>query len=316
MRILVTGADGFVGGWLVRDLLEARHQVIGAVRIGGGPSAELSEAERLRVQWVDFDLLSSGSVSALAELGAEAVVHLAAVASGTDARQDPGHAWTVNAAGSARVAESLGRLTSEGRGDPLLLLVSTGEVYGHGRNRPSLESDPVVPASPYAASKLGAEIAVTEVSRRTGLRIMIARAFPHTGPGQSEKYVVPALAQRIKTAKRIGAPAIKTGNLEPIRDVLDVRDVVLAYRSLLERGRAGTTYNVATGKGVSLRSVVEQLMDAAGHRVIVESDPTLARPNDLAFLVGEPGRIAQDTGWKPTVPLAQTLKDLLDAQAD
>ena len=316
MRVLVTGADGFVGGWLVRELLQAGHQVIGAVRIGGGPSRELSEAERLRVQWVDFDLLSSDSVTGLAQLSVEAVVHLAAVASGAEARQDPGYAWAVNAAGSARVAESFGRLTSERQGNPLLLLASTGEVYGHGRNRPSAESDPVLPASPYAASKLGAEIAVAEVSRRTGLRTVIARAFPHTGPGQSEQYVVPALAQRIRTAKRIGAPAIKTGNLEPIRDLLDVRDVVRAYRALLERGHAGATYNVASGHGVSLRSVVDRLMDAVGHRVIVESDPNLVRPNDLAFLVGEPGRLVHDTGWKPSIPLAQTLKDLLDAQAD
>ena len=309
MRVLVTGSDGFVGGWMVRELLQAGHQVVGAVRMGGGPPAVLSEAERLRVQWVDFDLLSSESINALARLGAEAVIHLAAVASGTDARQDPGHAWAVNAAGSARLAEALGR-------DPLLLLVSTGEVYGQGQGRPSVESDVVLPGSPYAASKLGAEIAVAEVSRRTGLRSVIVRAFPHTGPGQSDQYVVPALARRIRVAKRIGAPVIKTGNLDPVRDLLDVRDVVAAYRALLVAGQPGAIYNVASGHGVSLRQVVHRLMETVGHRVIVESDPQLARPNDLAYLVGDPGRLVRDTGWKPSISLEQTLKDLLDAQAD
>jgi len=316
MKVLVTGADGFVGGWMVRELLQAGHYVVGAVRVGGGPSATVPEAERFRVEWVDFDLLSSDSVGALARFGADAVVHLAAVASGADARQDPGFAWTVNAAGSARLAEALGRSTLEHRGDPLLLLVSTGEVYGHGHGRASVESDPVLPVSPYAASKLGAEIAVGEVSRRTGLRTIIARAFPHTGPGQSDKYVLPALAHRIRTAKRIGAPVIKTGNLEPVRDLLDVRDVVAAYRVLLEEGQAGAIYNVASGHGVSLYHLVDRLSAVLGHRVIVEPDPNLARPNDLMHLVGDPSRIISGTGWKPSISLDQTLKDLLDAQAD
>ncbi len=312
----MTGADGFVGGWLVRELLRAGHDVVGGVRVGGGPSALLSDAERDRAQWVVFDLLSSDSVTALARPPVDAVVHLAAVASGADARKDPGYAWASNAAGSARIAEELGRHRTEHRGDPLLVLASTGEVYGAGQGRPSLESDPLIPASPYAASKVGAEIAVAEVARRTGLRTVIARAFPHTGPGQSDMYVVPALARRIRIAQRLRAPAIKTGNLEPVRDLLDVRDVVAAYLAIIDRGLPGATYNVASGQGVSLRHVADRLMAAIGYPVIVESDPNLTRPNDIAHLVGEPARLANDTGWKPVIPLAQTLDDLLDAQAD
>lgn len=316
MRVLVTGADGFVGGWLVRRLLQAGHRVLGAVRVGWGPSKGLSEAERQAVQWVDFDLVSSDSVGRVGQLSPEVVVHLAALASGADARRDPGEAWAVNAAGSARLAETMGRLRRDGAADPLFVLASTGEVYGRGQGRPSVESDSLVPASPYAASKVGAEIAVAEVSRRTGLRTIVVRAFPHTGPGQSDKYVIPALADRIRTAKRIGAPVIKTGNLEPVRDVLDVRDVVAAYHALIDQGQAGSTYNVATGHGVTLREVVLRLMEVVGHRVILEADPNLARPNDLQYLVGDPSRLVADTGWKPSIPLDQTLKDLLDAQAD
>ncbi len=316
MKILVTGADGFVGGWLVRRLLEAGHQVTGGVRVGCGPSKGLTEAERSAVHWADFDLLSSESVGRVGQIRPEVVVHLAALASGADARRDPGEAWAVNAAGSARLAETMGRLRRDGAADPLFVLASTGEVYGHGQRRPSVESDPLVPASPYAASKVGAEVAVAEVARRTGLRTIVVRAFPHTGPGQSDKYVIPALADRIRTAKRIGAPVIKTGNLEPVRDLLDVRDVVAAYQALVERGHAGSTYNVASGHGVTLSAVVTLLMEVAGHRVILEADPDLARPNDLQYLVGDPGRLALDTGWRPTIPLDQTLKDLLDAQAD
>ncbi|MBL8989776.1 MAG: GDP-mannose 4,6-dehydratase [Gemmatimonadales bacterium] len=315
MKVLVTGADGFVGAWVVRELLRHGHHVVGGIRIGGTPPRELAEGERLRVQWVDFDLLSADSVNALAKLGPDGIIHLAAVASGADARRDPGYAWTVNAAGTARLAEAFGALGAEGRSAPRLLVVSTGEVYGQA-DRPLLETDPVMPCSPYAASKVGAEIAAWEVSRRTGLPVIVARAFPHTGPGQSDKYVVPALALRLRTAKRIGAPAINTGNLEPIRDFLDVRDVAAAYRLLLERGTPGETYNVASGVGISLGDVVERLVTAIGHRVILEPDPGLSRPNDLKFLVGNSSKLARDTGWAPTVSFDQTLEDLLDAQAD
>lgn len=315
MKVLVTGADGFVGAWVVRELLRHGHHVVGGIRIGGTPPRELAEGERLRVQWVDFDLLSADSVNALAKLGPDGIIHLAAVASGADARRDPGYAWTVNAAGTARLAEAFGALGAEERSAPRLLVVSTGEVYGQA-DRPLLETDPVMPCSPYAASKVGAEIAAWEVSRRTGLPVIVARAFPHTGPGQSDKYVVPALALRLRTAKRIGAPAINTGNLEPIRDFLDVRDVAAAYRLLLERGTPGETYNVASGVGISLGDVVERLVTAIGHRVILEPDPGLSRPNDLKFLVGNSSKLARDTGWAPTVSFDQTLEDLLDAQAD
>jgi GDP-4-dehydro-6-deoxy-D-mannose reductase len=301
---------------VVRELLRSGHHVIGGIRVGGVPPPDLDESERLRVQWLDFDLLSADSVAALAREPVDAVIHLAAVASGADARRDPGYAWTVNAGGSARLAEVFGQLKASGRGDPRLLLVSTGEVYGHSIGRPFRETDEVVPCSPYAASKFGAEVAVEEVARRTGLAVVVARAFPHTGPGQSDKYVVPALALRVRTAKRIRAPAINTGNLEPIRDFLDVRDVAAAYRLLVERGRAGEIYNVASGRGVALVEVVDRLMALVGHRVILEPDPALARPNDLQYLVGDPTKLIGDTGWAPQISFDQTLEDLLDAQAD
>jgi GDP-4-dehydro-6-deoxy-D-mannose reductase len=316
MKVLVTGADGFVGQWLARDLLGHGHHVVGAIRLGGVPPAGLTEAERRRIDWVEFDLLSPDSVDRLAERRPDALVHLAAVASGLDARQDPGYAWTVNAAGTARLCEAFGRLAASRAADPLLVIASTGEVYGQGRGEPLVESDPVLPCSPYAASKAGAELAAQEVARRTGLRLIVTRAFPHTGPGQSDKYAIPAIAARMRTAKRIKAPVIKTGNLEPVRDYLDVRDVAAAYRAVITRGRPGAVYNVASGVGRSLLQIVDELMRVLEARVIVEPDPGLARPNDLMHLVGDAGLLRRDTGWAPAIPFEQTLRDLLDAQTD
>jgi GDP-4-dehydro-6-deoxy-D-mannose reductase len=315
MKVLVTGADGFVGQWLIRELLSAGHHVTGAFRLGGAPPAGLSEAERNRVQWLPLELQSQESVDAVAAARTDGVVHLAAVASGAEARQDPGYAWTVNAAGTARLCEAVADQL-KGSAGPLFVLVSTGEVYGQGGGTASVEMDGLDPCSPYAASKVGAELAAREVSGRTGLRVAVARPFPHTGPGQSERYALPAIAARLRIAKRIGAPAIKTGPLTAVRDYLDVRDVVVAYRLLLERGQEGAIYNIASGRGRQLQDVVTQLAAVIGVRVITETDPNLSRPNDLRRLVGDASRLRRELGWTPAIEFAQTLRDLIDAQTD
>jgi GDP-4-dehydro-6-deoxy-D-mannose reductase len=317
VKVLVTGAGGFVGRWLVPALLAGGHEVVGTL-LPGEPSPELpGEPGRPSARWTALDLGDSASVeAAVAEVPA-AVVHLAALASGAEARRDPGRAWEVNAAGTARLADGLGRLRESGRGDPLLLLVSTAEVYGR-LPEPALrrEDDPPAPVSPYAASKLGAEVAALEVARRTGLRLIIARAFPHTGPGQSDRYVVPAFARRLLAARRIGAPVVKTGSLDPVRDFLDVRDVVAAYSALLARGQAGRVYNVASGQGHALADIFTRLAGLVGVRAIPEVDHALVRSGDLMHLVGDASRLRQDTGWHPRFTLDQTLRDLIDAQTD
>lgn len=307
MRVLVTGADGFVGQYLVAALADAGHAAVAAVRPGGEPPAGAADA-------VALELDDPASVHAAASVPVDAVVHLAAVASGRDARDDPGRAWTVNAAGTARLADAVGRRRTGGS-DPLFLLVSSGEVYGAGSGAPRREADPVAPVSPYAASKAGAELAVAETARRTGLRHVVARAFAHTGPRQDSRYVVPGFAARLRAARAADAATVRTGNLEPVRDIADVRDVVRAYIALLERGRVGATYNVATGRGIALADLFRMLARLVGVDAVPAPDPGLIRAADIAHLVGDPSRLQRDTGWAPAIPLEQTLTDLIDAQA-
>jgi GDP-4-dehydro-6-deoxy-D-mannose reductase len=317
MKVLVTGAGGFVGRWLVPGLVAAGHDVLGT-RLPGEPLPSfLSEAERQHVRWLPLDLRENGSVRSAVDEAPDAVVHLAAVASGAAARRDPGLAWEINAAGTARLADALGARCGSSQINPLLLLVSTAETYGAvSPVRARVESDQVAPVSPYASSKLGAEMAALETARRTGLRVIIVRAFPHTGPGQNNRYVIPAFAQRLRAAKRLGATLVKTGNLDPIRDFLDVRDVVQAYIMLLVRGEAGELYNVASGTGVSLRQVFERLAVLIGVDAIPEVDDTLVRIGDLPHLVGDSTRLRARTGWAPRIPFDQTLQDVVNAQAD
>lgn len=316
MKILVTGADGFAGGWLIQRLVQAGHSVTGTCRPGFPPAALLTLPEQKAVAWLDLDVGEGQSVLDLPPHEWDAVVHLAAVASGNEARLNPGRAWEVNAAGTARLVGLLGGRVERQEADPLFLLVSTAEVYGQGAGIPRKEEDSIEPCSPYAASKAGAELAAAEAMRRTGLRVIVARPFPHTGPNQDTRFVVPALAERVRIARRVGAPAINTGNLEPVRDLLDVRDVAAAYVALLARGAVGEVYNISSGEGHRLSEILERLMRLAGYRVIAEYDPTLGRRGDIAHLVGDSAKLQAATGWRPTVPLDQTLQDLLDAQAD
>lgn len=311
MNVLVTGADGFVGSWLLPRLREEGHATIAAVRPGCG--------DRLGAQGipvVPLEVTEGDSVARALEGDIGAVVHLAAVASGADAAKDPGYAWLVNAVGTARLAEALARKRAQTRTDPVFLLVSTGEVYGHGPETPRTETDPTHPLSPYAASKLGGEIAALEVHRRTRLRVVVARAFPHSGRGQDQRFVIPALARRLVLAKRVGAPAVEVGNLDVVRDFMHVSDVVDAYARLLTRGEAGTVYNVATGQGVRLSDVFRQLGEIIGHAAVPEVSSTLVRPVDLNYLVGDGARLRRATGWSPRVSLRDMLAEVAHAQAD
>ncbi len=292
------------------------HEVMAGCRPGGEPADTwLTESTRSRVTLLPLEVTDSESVRQALSRPVEAIVHLAAVASGSEARQDPGRAWAVNAGGTARVVDSASALR-DGRGaDPLVLVVSSAEVYGNGPATPRVETDDLVPQSPYAASKVGAEVAALEAWRRAGLRVVIARAFPHTGPGQSLLYVVPAFLQRLRAARAAGARRVPTGNLEPVRDLLDVRDVVRAYLALLQHGAAGEVYNVARGEGISLRELFQQLADLVGAKVEPVPDPTLMRAGDIQYLVGDASKLRRVTGWSPRLSLEQTLQEMVDAQA-
>jgi len=311
-RLLVTGADGFVGRWLVREALAQGWEVTAAIAPGGiEPSRWLPEAEGAGVATVAADITDPIGLARLAAVEADAVAHLAALSSGAAARKDPDGAMLVNAVATVNLVEALG---NAGR-QPRFLFVSTGEVYGAGHDGPIREDAPLAPVSPYAASKLAGESAVLDPAGATGMPAMVARAFPHSGPGQSTAFVLPAFAARLREAKQRGQRQIPVGNLEVVRDFLDVRDVVRAYLLLLRHGQAGECYNVASGIGQHLRGCFDRLAELMGVAAVPVEDASLVRPADIPVLIGNPAKLQAATGWQPLIAFEQTLQDLIDAEA-
>jgi GDP-4-dehydro-6-deoxy-D-mannose reductase len=316
MKVLVTGADGFVGRHLVRRLLAEGDGVAVGCRPEGRRVDWSVVAPGSTVDVVPLEITDSASIDQALDWAPDAIVHLAAVASTREASRDPAIAWIVNAVGTARLVGAAAARRESGAGDPLVLIVSSGEVYGIGRPSPRLETDDLLPHSSYAASKVGAEVAALEVWRRSGLRVVIARPFTHTGPGQTTQYVIPGWAERLHAAKLSGAATVPTGNLEPIRDFLDVRDVVDAYRLLLTNGVPGEAYNVSRGEGRRLADIFALLSEIVGTRTAPQPDPLLTRRADIPYLVGDSTKLRRATGWAPAITLEQTLRELVDAQTD
>ncbi len=310
MKVLVTGADGFVGRYLLAALAEAGHEVLPCFRSGAAVPGWASRDPWKGMHWHPLELGDTASVNWVGAMPCDAVLHLAALASGSAGRKDPGRAWEVNAAGTARFLEVVGT-----HGRPRTIVVSSGEVYGNGPARPRTESDTTEPVAPYAASTLGAEIAAGDVARRTGLPVVIARPFAHTGPGQGTAFVAPAFVERLRRAKAEGARSVATGNLTPVRDLLDVRDVVSAYLALLDPSVPAGTYNIARGEGISLADLLARLARLVGVEVTPVEDPALVRSADIPHLVGDAARLQHATGWRPKRSLDQTLQDLVNAEA-
>jgi GDP-4-dehydro-6-deoxy-D-mannose reductase len=282
--ILVTGAQGFVGGHLLAQL--GRR---------GLP--------------VDVDVTDARAVArAVAATAPAAVVHLAALSSVGASWEDAGETWRVNTVGTVNVLEAV-RVE---RPDTRVLVASTGEVYGRAEQVPTPEDAPIAPVSPYAASKAAAELAC-EQSRRAGVDVVVARAFQHEGPGRDERFAIGSWAVQIARAEESGGGTVRVGDLTARRDITDVRDVSHAYTLLLDPAVSAGTYNVATGRTVEMREVLETLVGLAAIPLEVEPDPERMRPTELPVVCGDASRLRSATGWAPRIPLEQTLADTLEA---
>jgi GDP-4-dehydro-6-deoxy-D-mannose reductase len=246
----------------------------------------------------------------------DTVIHLAAISHVPTAAADPALAWDVNVTATARLLHELGRARDAGRIDPTVLVVGSAEQYGRHdtHESPLVESSVQAPRTVYAATKAAQEILALQCWRATGLKVVVARSFNHSGRGQPTRFLLPALVQRA-VELRGAAPgtSMPVGNRSPVRDFLHVSDVVAAYISLCQRGAPGEAYNVASGTGWSVQQILDRVLARAGVQATPVEDPSLVRPVDVPVLIGDSHKLQRATGWSATRALDDIIDDLLHA---
>ena len=296
MRALVTGGLGFVGRHLVAHL-HASGDEVEVLDRHGESGVDITDAGVVR--------------AAIARAAPEAVYHLAGWADVGGSWKHPVEAFRANAEGTLNVL-----LACAETGVDRVLSVGSADVYGvvTESELPLTEASPLRPASPYAASKVAADFLGLQAFLGQGLGVIRVRAFNHLGPGQTDRFVAAALAARIATNEREGGDTVRVGDLSARRDFTDVRDVVRAYRLLVELGAPGEVYNVCTGLDLAVQELADRMLAMATRPMALEVDPSLLRPVEVPVLRGDATKLREATGWTPIIPIEQTLSDLLDDQ--
>lgn len=292
MKALISGAAGFVGHHL-REHLESHGDVVVGVDRTDGP-----------------DLLDAdGWMRLVDDVRPDAMYHLGGFSDVGGSWNTPNETFRVNAEGTLNVLQACVQA-----GVQRVLAVSSADVYGRVTlsELPLNEDNPLRPVSPYAASKIAADYLALQAHLGYGLEVMRVRAFNHLGPGQTSRFVAPALAERIALNEIEGGEEVPVGNLTPRRDFTDVRDVVRAYRLLIEHGEPGEAYNVCSGHDIAISELADRLVAMATREMRLEGDPSLQRPVDVPVLRGDYTRLNKATGWEPEINLDQTLADLLE----
>jgi GDP-4-dehydro-6-deoxy-D-mannose reductase len=316
MRALITGGAGFVGQHLARALVRRGDAVVSA-NLGGEPAHWILSADEGReVEWIAADFRDRDQVDrAVVAARADAVFHLAGISFPPQAEKAPDVAYDVNVLGVVRLLKALKQRT--GTTEPAVVVVGSAVQYGRhaAEEMPLDESADLRPATVYAASKAAQEVAALQAFRSDGSRVICVRAFNHSGAGQPAEYLLPSLAARVQRLRKSDERVVRMGN-DVVRDYLHVDDVVTAYLSLAERGRAGEVYNVASGVGINTAQLARDVLLRAGVDAEISFEPALARSSDIPTLIGSSAKLARDTGWAPKKTHIDIIDELLNAQAD
>jgi GDP-4-dehydro-6-deoxy-D-mannose reductase len=306
VKALITGVEGFVGRHLATYLTREGYEVWGTTRRtrpGNDWPADLP------VQTLRCDVANRADVeNAVSVAAPDEIYHLAGISHIPKSWEDPELTFRTNLTGFLHLLDAARTAVPSAR----ILLVSSVDVYGtRPRDAQVREDDPVYPASPYSVARVASEHLALAYHQHYGQAIYVARPGIHTGPGQQLPFALASFARQIALGELPGGShVLQVGNLRLTRDISDVRDVVQAYRLLLQRGRAGTCYNIGRSEGVLLETAVTQLIAQARVKMSIASDASRVRESENAYLVANTDRI-RALGWKPQISLDQTLGDLL-----
>ena len=316
-RALVTGAAGFVGQWLCSALLAEGWDVVGAGIAAQPTDGVLTAEERRAVHWILADIRNQSDVArVVGDSRPDAIFHLAGVTFVPEAQGDPVLTHEINVLGAARLLHEVRTRKRDGDIDPVVLVIGSAEQYGVGEaGRRRVETDTQAPVTVYAASKAAQEIVALEAARSDGVKVIATRSFNHSGAGQAEHFLLPALVRRARAIRAGDEEHLRIGNAGTVRDFLHVRDVVRAYLLLIDRGIPGEVYNVCSGTGQRVRDLASKVLAAAGADAEVEVDPALVRRVEVPWLVGDSTKLRDATGWTPALSCDDIIADLINAPA-
>lgn len=312
MKVLITGITGFAGSHLADHLLATQQdaEVAGLYRW----RSRTENVEHLvgRVRMVECDIRDATATrEAIEAFRPDYIFHLAAQSFVPSSWRAPQETLSTNLLGQLNVFEAVRKSGLECR----IQIAGSSEEYGlvHESELPITEDQPLRPLSPYAVSKVGQDALAYQYFMSYGMQIIRTRGFNHTGPRRPSVFVCSDFARQVVEIERgMRAPSLRVGNLDARRDFTDVRDTVRGYWLALTKGKPGEVYNVATGRSWAIREVLDMLVDFAGVKVEIGEDPERLRPSDVPRLEGDATRLREATGWVPTIPFEQTLRDLLD----
>jgi GDP-4-dehydro-6-deoxy-D-mannose reductase len=311
MRILITGVSGFAGSHLAEYFLaEGRHEVFGAIKWRSDRKNIIHIQDKIRL--VECDIKDSFAMKTIvSDVKPEQIFHLAAQSYVPFSWRAPQETLATNIIGEVNLFEAV----RESNINPPIHIAGSSEEYGmvFKEELPITETNPLRPLSPYGVSKVAQDFLGYQYFKSYGLKIVRTRAFNHTGPRRGDVFAASNFAKQIvEIEKGLRKPVIYVGNLEAVRDFLDVRDVAQAYALVLEKGKPGEVYNVASGKGIKIKDMLDRLIALSKADVKIEKDPARMRPSDVELLIGSSEKFREVTGWIPKIPFDQTLKDLLD----
>ncbi|HUS15552.1 MAG TPA: GDP-mannose 4,6-dehydratase [Chloroflexia bacterium] len=342
MRVLITGITGFAGSHMAEMLFPQKDiEVFGTYR----RRSRLDNVETLlphlnlievgvssiktirdsfipgKINMVNTDLVDAFSVHKL--IGAvqpDRIFHLAAQSFVPTSWNAPAETLQTNVMGQLNLFEAVrennAQLASHGEPllDPLIQIAGSSEEYGlvHSHEVPMTEQNPLRPLSPYAVSKVTQEKLAYQYWMSYGLKSIVSRGFNHDGPRRGEHFAPSTWARQIaRIEKGLQDPVVYVGDLTSQRDITDVRDMVRAYWLMLEHGEPGEVYNIGSGKTRPMGEMLDMLLAMSNVRIEVKQDPARLRPSDVMILWADASKFQQATGWEPTIPFEQTLKDLL-----
>lgn len=310
-KAFITGISGFAGSFLAEYLLEKGYTVVGLIR----PGSESDNIEHIRkkLELYEADLLEPSSIkSTILNTQPTHIFHLAALSSPAESYEKPAETLDNNINAQINILEAV-------RENELLetkiLVVSSGETYGHVKkeNLPITEATPLQPLSPYGVSKITQDFLGLQYYLSYGIKIIRVRPFNHIGPRQSPQFVVSSFAKQIaEIEKKKDIHEMRVGNLKTKRDFVDVRDVVKAYELLLEKGKIGDVYNIASGHTYEISEILKKLTSLSQAKITVKEDEELLRPVDISEVAVDISKIKKDTGWSPTIDIDTSLTDVLN----